>query len=271
MRPTPRHVKLGLLAALGVVAAVIVLMYLGLKRNPTDTYHSYFNESVQGLDEGAVVKYRGVRIGKVSKIRVAPDRRLIDVGLAVDRRLASDLRLRETALALRAQLVVFGITGVKLIDIDFADAQTPPPPPLAFRPAPLYIPSQPSLVGSLEDDVVAIARKLPHLIDRSVVTVENLGELAAKAGHLLDATQQAVGSIGSIARGAARANVPRTLAKTLGSVEDLGRRAYDVSAELENTLRDIGDAARGLRDFIDTLEREPDILLKGRARKGRRR
>jgi hypothetical protein len=34
--------------------------------------------------------------------------------------------------------------------------------------------------------------------------------------------------------------------------------------ELERTLQDVGEAARTLRTFLDTLERQPDMLVKGR-------
>ena len=35
--------------------------------------------------------------------------------------------------------------------------------------------------------------------------------------------------------------------------------------ELEDTLRDLGEAAQAIRDLAETLERDPDMLLKGRA------
>ena len=42
-------------------------------------YVSYFDESVQGLDVGSPVKFRGVTIGTVGGIDVAPDHRHVEV------------------------------------------------------------------------------------------------------------------------------------------------------------------------------------------------
>lgn len=271
MRATSRHVKLGLLAMLAMLAVVAATLALGLRKKPTDTYHTYFNESVQGLDEGAIVKFRGVRIGKVSSIGVAPDRRLIDVGMAIDRRSAAELRLDKAALSLRARLVIFGITGVKLIDLDFADEHTPAAPELTFRPAPKYIPSEMSLLGGLEDDVVTFAHRLPMIADHAVTALDAFHHITFDAREVLQETRDTVAAIGHVARGVARANVSRSIVTTLGTLDDLGKRTADTTGELEHTIRDIGEAARTLRDFLDTLEREPDILVKGRYRPGRRR
>ncbi|HEX5063557.1 MAG TPA: MlaD family protein [Kofleriaceae bacterium] len=275
MKSTSRHVKLGLLALLAAAAVVSAMLALGLRKKPTDVYHTYFNESVQGLDEGAIVKFRGVRIGKVKSISVAPDRRLIDVGMAIDRSRAAELRLDKSALTLRARLVIFGITGVKLIDLDFADEHTPPAPELTFKPPARYIPSEMSLLGSLEDDVVTFAHRLPMIADHAIAALDAVHHVTYDARSLLEETRDTVTAIGYVARGAARADLPKSIAKTLGTIngtlDELGQRTTDATGELESTIRDIGDAARQLRDFLDTLEREPDILIKGRYRPGRRR
>ena len=53
-----------------VIAGVIVLVVIGSGRwfQPKLTIESYFNESVQGLDVGSKLKYRGVVIGEVKRI-----------------------------------------------------------------------------------------------------------------------------------------------------------------------------------------------------------
>jgi len=47
-------------------------------------YATYFDESVQGLQVDSAIKYRGVEIGKVQSIGVAPDYRLIEVIMKID-------------------------------------------------------------------------------------------------------------------------------------------------------------------------------------------
>src|SRR5215831_17305796 len=64
------YFKLGLFVIGAIVAGVIVLVIIGSGRwfQPKVTVESYFNESVQGLDIGSKLKYRGVAIGQVTRI-----------------------------------------------------------------------------------------------------------------------------------------------------------------------------------------------------------
>ncbi len=81
MASPSNHWKLGLFVVCGValgLTSVVVLGARGLHEN-TVSYQSYFDESVQGLDVGSPVKFRGVTIGTVSKIDIAPDRRHVSV------------------------------------------------------------------------------------------------------------------------------------------------------------------------------------------------
>ena len=59
------------LAAAGVLTAQTM-------RIVTVTYASYFDEAVTGLEVGSPVRYRGVKIGNVSAIDVAPDQRHVE-------------------------------------------------------------------------------------------------------------------------------------------------------------------------------------------------
>src|SRR3954468_21781425 len=86
MAAPTNHYKLGLFVLLGFVAAVAAAILLGVATTRKDTvyYHSYFNESVQGLDLGSPVKFRGVTIGHVAAIEIAPDHRMVDVVSELD-------------------------------------------------------------------------------------------------------------------------------------------------------------------------------------------
>ena len=81
MSAPTNHFKLGLfvLGALGASMGAAVAFGASAAKHQTVTYHTFFNESVQGLDVGTPVKYRGVPIGVVAGIDIAPDRRHVDV------------------------------------------------------------------------------------------------------------------------------------------------------------------------------------------------
>lgn len=303
MKTRLSHFKLGLLAAVAIAGLVIAAFALGIRalNAPSVDYHTYFDESVQGLDLGAAVKFRGVTIGSVSKVAVAPDRRRIDVTLRLD---TSRTRGLEVTPEMRAQLATLGITGVKFIDIDVVDPVKQPPPTLTFQPPENYIPAQTSLIEGLRANLEAVGpqfpevmrhanvtfEKLEHLLDevRDLRILENLGGTAENLAKISQQTEQAR----LPARTAATlAKVDRTATKLTGvltrfegdrglvagtqraiqSVADLGRRAAASSDELAQTLRDLGDAARSVRDLAEEIERDPDMLLKGRPRTARRR
>jgi len=305
------HVKLGLLAIAGLLGLVAAVVALGLysTRSATITYHTYFDESVQGLEVGAPAKYRGVRIGDVANIEVAPDRKRVDVALALLEKEAQRLRLAESIPELRTQLATQGVTGVKFVEIDFSDPASNPPPQLPFPPAANYIPARASMMKGLADNLEAVGPKLPELVDHAVSTLAKL-ELVLDDFHGQRVAHQVAGVIAGI--GGATADVRRlvqhldhaqigdTAASVLGkfdttaarlnsvldridgdgglvasaqraavSLGNVGAGATGGAAELEGTLRDLGDAARAIRELVDEIDRDPDMLVKGRARTGR--
>jgi phospholipid/cholesterol/gamma-HCH transport system substrate-binding protein len=93
MSTVSTHFKLGLFALIGAGCAVVLVFGLGMSATHRSTirYETFFDESVQGLELGAPVKYRGIVVGNVENIAVAPDRRLVDVTLGVDPARASEL------------------------------------------------------------------------------------------------------------------------------------------------------------------------------------
>src|SRR5207249_10565277 len=78
------YFKLGLFVIGSIVAGVIVLVIIGSGRwfQPKLTVETYFNESVQGLDIGSKLKYRGVAIGDVTRIGFLYNRYQLDRPLA---------------------------------------------------------------------------------------------------------------------------------------------------------------------------------------------
>jgi methyl-accepting chemotaxis protein len=171
--PTNRW-KLGLFIVVGALLVLGSALFLGERSMRTETvdYASYFDESVTGLDLGSPVKFRGVTIGSVSAIDIAPDRRHVEVvyqlgvtvlgqlGLAAGQ---GQLTTLPTPPDLRAQLGSSGITGVKYISIDFFELRANPAPKLPFRARKNYIAAAPSTMKNLEDSVVRAVDEFPRL------------------------------------------------------------------------------------------------------------
>ncbi len=170
---------------------------------------------------------------------------------------------------------------MKFVDLDFAPRDVPPSQ-LPFA-APLhYLPSRPSLLTRLAERSDVFSEQATSLVVEASTTLHRIDNvlddidgqhLPARVGQMLDRGGGAFADARRVLARVDRARLADHAQTALdragvaaASVDELARRTVDSSDELRHTLRDIGDAARGLRDFLDELERDPDMLVKGRAR-----
>lgn len=113
MTSQSKKFKIGLFVIAGIALMVAVLVWLGASRYLEEgkTVVAYFSESVQGLEADSTVKFRGVPVGRVSAIRLAPDGRLIEVVMSLARnfKVTDDLGIKMSLL---------GLTGLKYLEID---------------------------------------------------------------------------------------------------------------------------------------------------------
>ncbi|MBF8259081.1 MAG: Mammalian cell entry related domain protein [Actinobacteria bacterium] len=102
----------GLFVFLGLVLGTVLIIWVGASRyfEPGRKYVTFFDESVQGLQKDSIVKYRGVDVGRVEQIRVAPDNRLIEVVMKIE--LTEDIRK-----GMAAELKTAGITGIVFVEL----------------------------------------------------------------------------------------------------------------------------------------------------------
>lgn len=71
--PNAAYYRLGLFVLVGIFLAVVltVVFSSGKLFNKTYVVETYVEGSVTGLDVGASVRYRGVRVGKVKSIQLS--------------------------------------------------------------------------------------------------------------------------------------------------------------------------------------------------------
>lgn len=308
--------KLGLFVIVGFGVAFAALLLFGARSWSKETveFVSFFDESVQGLEIGSPVKFRGVTVGRVSAIDIAENLRHVQVTseLSVEQvgrlNLGTHSRGRGGIVMhpdMRVQLAQAGITGVKFILIDFFDSKTNPVVPLPFKPPPNYIPTAASTMKNLEDSVVKTANRFPEIADdaaramlqiRSVAEQLEQGRLPERAGETLTSANATLADLSAQLKAMNTAQLSAEAAKNLqefnvilvrtsgllarldgeqglfhnaersaDAIGEVARGARTLGPELELTLREVRGAARSIKRLADELERDPDMLLKGRA------
>ena len=126
------------------------------------TYVSYFDESVQGLQVDSSVKFRGVEVGRVESIRVAPDNRLIGVVMKINMR----DNLQKNAVA---QLKAAGITGIMFVELNLKKPGEPDlSPKIDFPSEYPIIPTRPSEIHQLMTGVSEIVKKFNEIDTKAI-------------------------------------------------------------------------------------------------------
>lgn len=292
MAAPTNHWKLGLFVVVGFVVAMSTIVALGARslKKTTVTYRTYFDESVQGLDVGSPVKFRGVTIGSVPAIGLAPDHRHVEILLELDVDHLNDLQLNvtpgpNTHIAvppdLRAQLGSSGITGVKFINIDFFRVKDNPVSPLPFPVPENTIPSAESMMKNLEDSVVHAVDRFPEIAEQVMYVLGQVSRLldaidqkhlGERLGDTLANVNQAVDDMRGALRGVqtdklskqaqlTMTNLDATLAHTTAMLDRLqGEKGVISNAErATNALGDMAHGARGLGpELEETLQQVQD-------------
>jgi phospholipid/cholesterol/gamma-HCH transport system substrate-binding protein len=236
----------GLFVAGGICIAVAAIIWLGMSRffEQGQFYVTYFNESVQGLDRDSPVKYRGVSVGRVQSISVAPDGKLIQVVMKIE----SGQKLESDTVA---QLKAVGITGSMFIELDRRKKGE------LDRTPPLNFPSEYPIVASKPSDITMLLQGIDDFMTQ--VKSLDLKGISEKVKLTLDSTNQMI----------ADADI-RKMAARLAAVID---KAGASMTRFENTLASVERLATGreqdisiaIQQFRSSLEQANGLLGKSAA------
>jgi phospholipid/cholesterol/gamma-HCH transport system substrate-binding protein len=290
--------KVGIFVIAGVLIGLSALVYLGASQylKGANTYVTFFKESVQGLQPDSVVKYRGVEVGRVRAIKVAPDNTLIEV--VMDIQFPGPLSADMTA-----QLKMVGITGIAYIELDRRVPGDPDQsPPLSFPADHPVIASRPSDISqlfSLVEDVVRQLRRIDFkaIADQTQATMAagqellqserlkkifthlesaaaNVDSVSAKADRFLSKGElEALAAQAKAAMGEAKHLMEEARAQVAGlKLAETGREAGQLveevredvgglSGELKVTAQSLRRASESLDRMLSRLERTPSDAL----------
>ena len=290
------------------VLAVIAVAVFGSGRlfRETHPFVLYFKGSVNGLDPGAAVKFKGVEVGSVKRIMVRFEQTAGDVSIPVFIELDADKLARagvhaeftseamQSAIGqgMRARLEAQSlVTGLLFVNLDYF-----PDTPAKLVGAPGGLPEIPTLPTTIEEATEVIKQiverlaeiDLEALVASATKTLDSISDLAgseeaknavasldATLASLRDLSQSLDQTIGPLAD-SLRVTSEQTqkleeqLRRTLRSVEDLVEPGSPLTQQLGDALQDVSAAARSVRSLADALERNPGSLVRGRTVEGGR-
>lgn len=180
MKSQPNYFKIGLFVILAFFLLAGALVYLGAGRmfRPRIYIETYVDGTVQGVDIGSPVKFRGVPIGRIAEIdftfnvydepstEVSGRQDYVMLLMEVDRQafrgMFDDPELKSEAdqavqEGLRVMLQPQGITGLNYAEFDYLPpSRRTPPLEIWWTPRHPYVPSAPGTLTSMLDSVNSI-------------------------------------------------------------------------------------------------------------------
>lgn len=231
MEPEQKYLMVGVFVVAVVAGLLVFAVWLsGLSaRGGYDLYQTYFMESVNGLNMGAPVKYRGVDVGKVSKIEIAKDN---PANIHIEMQI---VRGTPITIGTTATLQMQGITGTSYIELKGALADQPLLKSQYSETIPV-IPSTPSQLQQIVNSVPEILQKVSDLTD-------HLNAFASEEN-----SQRFTNIMTNL----------ETFSKDVGS--DGG--GASLMAELRTTSEEIGKAAHALTEIANNSKADTQRILK---------
>ncbi len=291
MSAKANYFKLGLFIIVAVVIGVIGVLVLGAGKlfEKRIILETYLNESVQGVDIGSKVKFRGVPVGNIRRIdftrnryeqekpplqrrsyvRIEMEMSADALGAKTETIVNEDLP-REIQNGLRVRLTALGVTGTSYLEVDYLDADRNPPLPIDWKPDYPYIPSAPGALGrivSSAEDVFAQLEKInferiANNIELLVVSLDNkvselpLGMLGTNATGLLNEVRVSNSRLQKLLE---RPEIDSMLKDGSGALAGLRRTAE--SPELTNSLVQIQRTLRRLDQLVAGKENDLGVSL----------
>lgn len=303
MSQEARYFRVGLFVLVGAALTVAGLLALGAGKflqRPV-VFETVFDESVQGLEIGSPMKFRGVTLGRVSDIgtldefyepktaeEVARYEKLILVRFEIPPEMVADpTDMKEQGerlhhmidRGLRLRITPLGITGTNFVDSDYVDPSTPTIA-VTWDSEYLYVPSTPSTLRTFSVQFADLLKRLDqfdfeavlHDLDALIQTVRGaVGDLdlpafATEGKATLGELQATLNEFQSVLAQADFAGVVKKANQTLTEADQTlqqVRRAVDGGGyDLEVTLENLRVTTENLRDLTNTLREQPSLLLR---------
>ena len=256
------YFKIGLFVISATVIGIIGLVVLGVgtvlqKKALVETY---IDESVQGLDVGSPVKFRGVPVGRVEQISLtsaeyATQRQYVLVRMSISSNMFqfpvndpnSPALKRELERGFRVRLAAQGLTGVAYLETDYLDPERNPPLEIDWQPVHPYIPSTRSRITQLSEAVERI--------------LNNIGDI--NISQLSESVEKSLAAMTKLADSANLENIGVQANALLSEVRETNRQVNALvgNPDLKSALADTSALAGRARQLVERAEKPLNQML----------
>jgi len=276
----PNYFRLGVfvLAAIGVLIAIILIFGSGKLFKKSFMVETYLKQSVTGLDTGAAVRFRGVKVGQVTLIGLSGD--IYEKDRPFEKRLQYVVvrmqifgdRLTEQQIEdfvknnLRARVKSMGITGVNYVEFDFAsDTSDYVPLPFDWQPAEPVIPSLPNQA----DEIIMGLQKFVTVLNNANIDqlLHNLNALMAGDGKGNEGLVRSIQSMNVILERIAKVTDKDELnvlmRELIGTIVSLRQTVTSIQGDTAATVENLKQTTENLNEFSRIASQSPSSLIWG--------
>ncbi len=283
----PNYFRLGVfvLAAIGVLLAVILIFGSGQIFKKSFYVETYIKQSVTGLDAGASVRFRGVKIGQVTMIGLSGDmyeeklafhdrRQYVVVRMQIFGEKVNEDQIGEFVKNnLRARVKSMGITGVNYVEFDFvSNAADSPQLPYSWKPEYPVIPSLPNqadeiisgiqkLIGALNEmNIDGTQKKLDALLGN--LNVMMAGDGKGNEG-VIESVKQLNVIMARIAKVTDKDELNILMRELVGTMVALRQTVTSIQGDTSATIENLKQTSENLNEFSRIASQSPSSLIWG--------
>ncbi len=283
----PNYFRLGVfvLAAIGVLVAVILIFGSGQLFKKSFVIETYIKQSVTGLDTGAAVRFRGVKIGQVTLIGLSGDiyeknlpfierRQYVVVRMQIFGEMVNEDLIKEFVQNnLRAQVKSQGITGVNYIEFNFApDSKDYPPLSYLWQSDYPVIPSLPNQTDQIISGIQKLIEGMNQLnIDGTQkkfdALLTNLNLLMAGSGKGNEGIIQSVKDLNVVLARIAKVTdndeLNVLMRELVGSMVALRQTITSIQGDSAATIENLKQTSEQLNELTRIASQSPSSLIWG--------
>jgi ABC-type transporter Mla subunit MlaD len=282
----PNYFRLGLfvLAAIGALITLILVFGSGQIFQKTFEVETYIKQSVTGLDNGASVRFRGVKVGQVISVGLTGEiyeknvpltqrKAYVIVRMLINgdpKEFLGDANSR-VAANLRAKVKTMGITGVNYIELDFETGNTEYPI-LTYTWKPEY-PVIPSLPSAADEIFSGLQKVVANLSALNLVEtqqkfdslVSNLNTVLAGSGKGNQGIAQSVQELNTLLvkmnSVTSNAELELLTQELVASSVVLRQMLSSAQGDTAVTIENLKQASEQLNDLMRIASRSPSSLI----------